>query len=334
MKLIIHAGFSKTGSTAIQEALDLYAEDLQANRIFRLGSDLTVGSPGNPQWFIQAAARENPVQTLTDRISSALAGLPPQSTAIISSENLEFTHMPRLFAGLDQTADCCVVFYMRPQFSWTPSAWKQWYLKDGTTLPEYVESCLKLNSPGYLAALSAWKEALPTAQIYVRPVVKEYLAGGMLVSDFFRLIGSTMSPPDFRSNENLDYSLLHVMSRNASLLFSGPHDVAVEMALMEKLSSKYRATNAPMLNQAAASRIDAHFREENLTILREFSSIADPAEFLDRHMAPRIQGQAYIDMDEAPILARASHILTETFGMEAPPLELGSILHSLKRPEE
>lgn len=335
MKLIIHAGFTKTGSTAIQTALEAYAQHLEAEGIFRLGHDLKVGSPGNPQWILQEAQDEKrSTETIAAPIRAALSALPSDATAIISSENLEFPTMPRLFAGLDKSFDCSVLFYARPQFAWIPSAWKQWYLKDGTTLPQYVETCLQRNMPGYLAALSAWREALPNAAIRVKPLARHCLAGGNILTDFFALIGSTMTPVHFRANENIDYSLLHLMSRNAPLLFSGPHDAAIEAALMEKLPDAYRATNAPMLNQSTAMRIHDHFREENLTLLREFSLVSEPAEFLEQHFAPRIDEQAYIDMDEHQILERASLVLMETFGQQAFSAQLAGLLRSLKPREE
>jgi hypothetical protein len=48
--------------------------------------------------------------------------------------------MAQLFAGLDNQFEVWVIFYLRPQLQWIPSAWKQWGLKKGVPLSDFFLS--------------------------------------------------------------------------------------------------------------------------------------------------------------------------------------------------
>ena len=334
-RLIIHAGFPKTGSSSIQSAIGRHLRELNAHRFYMFGMDMKVGRDGVhprlPLWFLDGAAKGFAKgQTLTAKVRSGIAEVGDDATLLLTSENLGQVNMPRLFVGADQEAEVTIVFYMRPQVDWIPSAWKQWALKTGIPLGAFVEQCLASNRPQNLASVEAWAKTLPSAKIIVRPFFRDAMAGGNPAADFFTLIGfeafDQASLPE-RVNPSMDYSLLHVMMKNAKHLFEGVHDNGLERRLSGILPEYARATNAPMLSDEVAAQVEKHFRDENLHILGTYSQIEDAEDFYRSHYLPKpTNGASYMEADEAQILARSFSILMEAMGTERAAAVLGSML--------
>ena len=134
--------------------------------------------------------------------------------------------MAELFEGLDSQCDVSVIFYLRPQLQWIPSAWKQWDLKTGASLTDFVAQCVDTRTPAFKRDIESWKSTLPTANIHVRFLIPELLAGGNPAHDFLNLLGLSEKQYEFESearNPSLDVSVLHVLSKNPHL-FSDVHD--------------------------------------------------------------------------------------------------------------
>lgn len=334
-RLIIHAGFPKTGSSSIQNAVGRHLPVLNERGVFMVGRDMRVGRDGVhprlPLWFLEDAARNYPDgRTLTEMVRCGFAEVGDDATLLLTSENLGQVNMPRLFVGADQEAEVTIVFYMRPQVDWIPSAWKQWAMKTEVSLGAFVKQCLARGRPQNLASLEAWAKTLPFAKIIVRPFFRDAMVGGNPAADFFALIGfdsfdeQSLAEP---VNPSMDYALLHVMMRNAKDLFEGIHDNRLERRLSGMLPKYARATNAPMLSDEAASQVEKHFCDENLHILRTYCGIEDAETFYRAHYLPRpTNGTSYMDADEAEVLARGFRILMEAMGTERAANVLGSMI--------
>ena len=136
-RLIIHAGFAKCGNASIRLALFQNFWKLQKDNVFVFDKDLRIARIpedliGTSIWSLERARKK--AENLTQRISDAIASVSRRKTdqlAILSAENLANPGMAELFAGLDSHLEVCVIFYVRPQLQWIPSAWKQWDLKTG-----------------------------------------------------------------------------------------------------------------------------------------------------------------------------------------------------------
>src|SRR5262245_9961170 len=137
-RLLIHAGFAKCGSASIRTALFQNFRKLQKDNVFVFDKDLRIARTaadlvGTSIWALERARKNS--ENLTQRLSAEIAPLLNRRAdhlAILSAENLANPGMADLFAGLDrQNDDVSVVFYLRPQLQWIPSAWKQWGLKTG-----------------------------------------------------------------------------------------------------------------------------------------------------------------------------------------------------------
>jgi hypothetical protein len=251
----------------------------------------------------------------------SLAEEVPDATVVLSSENLEDAGMPRLFRGIDALFDVRVVFYLRPQFQWIPSAWKQWSLKTGISLEVCVRGCMIRNLPAYRKSLDAWRDALPAAAIVVRPLLREFMPGGDPGLDFLEILGlggQEWNDWSDLSNPSLDYSILHVLSKNPQL-FNSIHDNRLLDKLAGILPQEYLAANIDMLSHQQAQAVERHFREENLYILKTYCGAFgfDTEELYERLFVPRPTERWYGDEPEAEIVNRAVGILLKA--ILAPP---------------
>jgi hypothetical protein len=175
MRFFIHTGFKKCGSSAIQHALAAKQRELIDRSIFLFGKDLSLNfsPPADVPFWTAANSLVDPAtrSAVPARLREELARLSaraPNGTAVLSAEVLGAPGPVPLFGGLDTMADTTIVFYVRPQFEWIPSAWKQWEMKSGVALDAYVRDCLARNTPQFLRTIETWRATLPRAKIVVR----------------------------------------------------------------------------------------------------------------------------------------------------------------------
>jgi hypothetical protein len=270
---------------------------------------------GTPIWSLEDARNkaENLTSRLTDEIAAG-AKRKPHHLAILSAENLANPGMAELFAGLDREFDVRVVFFVRPQMQWIPSAWKQWGMKTGVSLGDFVSECIEKHRPSFRAGIDVWKNALPAAEIHVRFLIKELLAGGSPAQDFFQVIG--LSPGGYkieteRRNPSLDVSVLHVLSKNPQL-FSDIHDNHLTLALTRALPEKFRSTNIRMLSAEQEARIEQHFREENLWLLQTYCGGKDVDHIYRTCFMPGKDELRYSDLSDTDLINRCLGILLES----------------------
>src|SRR5437762_7590569 len=309
-RLLIHAGFAKCGSASIRTALFQNFRKLQKDNVFVFDKDLRIARTaadliGTPIWSLEQARKHS--ENLTRRLSAEMV---PHLTrkrdhlAILSAENLANPGMADLFAGLDSQCDVSVIFYLRPQLQWIPSAWKQWGLKTGSSLSDFVAQCIDTDTPAFRRDIESWKSALPSANIHVRFFIPELLAGGNPAQDFFCLLG--LSEKDYKleseaRNPSLDVSVLHVLSKNPHL-FADVHDNRLMLALTRALPKEFRSTNIEMLSSEQEARIEECFRDENRSLLNTYCSDADVDRIYRMHFMPRNADARYSDMTESELI--------------------------------
>lgn len=238
--------------------------------------------------------------------------------------------MAPLFSGIDTEMDVVVVFYIRPQTEWIPSGWRQRGMKAGMSMLDFANQVMRTGNLANLAAIEAWETALPKAQIVVRPFFRETMVGNDPASDFFSLIGFDGYDPQKIgdvANASFDYSLMHVMYRNAKRTFERIEDQTVELELLPKLAAWARSSNARMISDNLASRIEAHYRDENKQVLKRYCGIEDVDAFYDKHYSLHPAGpNTYMDMDETEILVRCFRLLMEACGVDRASASLGEML--------
>jgi hypothetical protein len=319
-RLIIHAGFAKCGSASIRTALFQNFPQLQRNRVFVFDKDLRIARTaadliGTPIWWLEQARKRS--ENLASRLNREIAPLSKRKgdpLAILSAENLANPGMADLFAGVDRDYDVSVIFYVRPQLQWIPSAWKQWGLKQGASLSDFVGQCLEASTPAFRRDIESWKTALPDANIQVRFLIRQLLNGENPARDFFKFIGAPDSEYRFDTevrNPSLDVSVLHVLSKNPHL-FSDIHDNRLMLALTRVIPKEFRSTNIEMLSAEEEGRIEEHFRDENKWLLNNYCSNPDLDEIYRRHFMSGNSPARYSDMTESQLIYRCLGILLES----------------------
>jgi hypothetical protein len=319
-RIVIHAGFAKCGSASIRTALLQNFRTLQKHKVLVFDKELKIARTGadlvgTPIWVLEQARRKS--ENLTQRLSneiSAIAGRKTDHLAILSAENLANPGMVALFPELDRQFEVCVIFYLRPQLQWIPSAWKQWGLKKGIPLSDFVSQCVEAHRPSFRMTIDAWKNAFPAATVRVRFLISELLNGGNLVQDFFHLLGLPKDDYSFENeprNPSLDASILHVLSKNPHL-FSGVHDNSLTLALTRALSKKFRSKNIQMLSLEQQAKIEECFRDENLQLLKTYCSGIDVDRIYRAYFMPQEAEARYSSMGDIDLIYRCLGIILES----------------------
>ena len=330
-RIIIHAGFAKCGSASIRTALFNHFRKLQKDNVFVFDKDLRIARTatdliGTPIWSLEQARQKS--ENLTQRVGKEIAAVSRHKgnhVAILSAENLANPGMAELFAGLDNHLDMHVIFYLRPQLQWIPSAWKQWGLKTGVPLSDFVSRCIDNRTPMFRRGIETWKAALPTAKIHVRFLIPELLTGGNPAQDFFNLLGLSGKDYQFESdarNPSLDVSILHALSKNPHL-FSDVHDNNLTLALTRTLSKKFRSTNIEMLSPEQEAKIEECFRDENLWLLRAYCGGRDLERIYRTHFMPRKAGAGYSEMTDLELIYRCLGIILESIAFTGGEVDRG-----------
>jgi hypothetical protein len=318
-RITIHAGFAKCGSSSIQAALFHNFARLQKDGFSLFGKELRIAHApadlGVPLWFLEGAREKGEplAQRLTDEIPS-VRGPDGNGIGILSAENLARPDMAPLFAGLDRQLDVLLIFYVRPQLEWIPSAWKQWDLKKGLSLSDFVSHCIQIRRPPFKLGIETWKSVLPAAKVDVRFLIPELLIGGNPAQDFFQLAGLPVDNYDIAKeprNPSLDFSILHVLSKNPHL-FSGIHDNKLMKGLMRALPEKFQSTNIQMLSREEEARIEESFRDENLWLLNTYGNGIDVDRIYRTYFMPQEAEARYSSMTDLDLIYRCLGIILES----------------------
>ena len=222
--------------------------------------------------------------------------------------------MAASFAGLDRQLDVSLIFYVRPQLEWIPSAWKQWDLKKGLSLNDFVSHCIQIRRPPFKLGIETWRSVLPAARIHVRFLIPELLIGGNPARDFFELLGVSQDKYDIAKeprNPSLDFSVLHVLSKNPHL-FSGIHDNKLMKGLMRALPERFQSTNIQMLSREEEARIEESFRDENLWLLNTYGNGIDVDRIYRTYFMPQEAEARYSSMTDLDLIYRCLGIILES----------------------
>jgi hypothetical protein len=324
-RIIIHAGFAKCGSTSIQGALFHNFAKLQKDGVSLFGKELRIAHApadlGVPLWFLEAAREkaEPLAQKLSDEIALVMGH--NGGIGILSAENLARPDMAPLFAGLDSRLEVSLIFYLRPQLEWIPSAWKQWGLKKGLSLSDFVSHCIQIRRPPFKLGIETWKSVLPAARVHVRFLIPELLIGGNPAQDFFHLAGLPLDNYDIAKeprNPSLDFSILHALSKNPHLFFD-VHDNKLMKGLMRALPEKFQSTNIQMLSPADEARIEESFRDENLWLLNTYCSGFDADHIHRTYFTPKQAEARYSSMTDLDLIYRCLGIILESIASNEAP---------------
>lgn len=283
MRIIVHAGMHKTGSSSIQETLFhgrfpglTYAPWRGPNHsgLFVL---LFHKRPERHQAFQKSGSSAASLRKQRDewqaKLDAALSEGP--NTLILSAEAISAGNsankdaQKRMVAYLRQYTDNVeLVAYVRPPAGYMQSAFQQ-RLKS-SDLNSFQFRTLW---PNYRQRFGALLELFDEDRISLRPFDRKTLTDGDVVKDFGRSLGTDLSPDQIvRTNESLSLealSLLYTQRRLGHGLISGfPKAMSANIRFVAALegfgSEKIRFAREPLLEVFDRNAEDLAWMEEKL----------------------------------------------------------------------
>lgn len=195
MKLIIHAGTSKTGSTSIQllchnnrEALANYGV-LFPRTGLKLSPDNRKNRSSGHYEFIQAAQNNDSI--LLNKLNDEISEFDSIDTVLISCENFSFINdIPeKLKSYFKSFENYKIIIYLRRQDYYLESLYKEFvsggWRKLSVSIDKFFESHNTYIECDYYKLLTPWSEAFGKNNIIVRPFEKNQWVNQMLIADFF-----------------------------------------------------------------------------------------------------------------------------------------------------
>ena len=206
MKIILHVGMGKTGTSTIQRCLDLNGEALAQAGVDYMGMWFDAVDPAfhgmkNQGKFFALTPEEQraAAQTLHARLSAR----PDRDTFVYSNESLagkSATLSPFLDQLIALGVDLRVICYIRNPTDWLPSAYAQWgirHKREPGPIPPYGQKAKRLVR-WYQGPLD-WHDRYGD-----RVDLRSYDAAGDVVADFGAALGVTLAPLPQRQLERAE----------------------------------------------------------------------------------------------------------------------------------
>lgn len=233
MRLILHIGGAKCGSTAIQSVLrENHTWLAREKGILVPGTNLEPDQnvTGEQIFFFERmlADKENGLDAVQRRIRRLRQHMQDHglTTLIISGENLiNPGGFERFFVEAQELFDLDIVLYIRRQDQYFVSAWQQWHLKTFPSLQDYVDE-RKGHDANWRKFIAPWETTLDKARITLRRFQRDLLFEQDIVADFFRTASLGDLPESIVNNErnrSFDEHLGDMAARIRDV-FEGPHD--------------------------------------------------------------------------------------------------------------
>lgn len=240
---ILHAGFGKCGSSALQTALSgqpslgnaasavEYAV-LQSASVLSKASvtQAANASPFGYQTSIAAkplAAQSRSALRAKADVLRDLVGT--GGTVILSNEGWVNDHdlfaEKKLLVALG--LECEVVMYVRPPVEWLNSGWWQWGAWTGARFPRWLNNTL--DRVRWADRIKRWQEVPGVEKVTVRLLPDD------VVSDFFSIVGVEAGGAKERRNGSLAGGILRMFQHHTELR-PGPHESAIDFVLARHLS--------------------------------------------------------------------------------------------------
>ncbi|MDO8358792.1 MAG: hypothetical protein Q7T08_01980 [Devosia sp.] len=313
MRLIIHIGAAKCGSTSIQNDLALNAAPLRRNGVLipdeNLG--LTGKVSGNHIWVFQNLTLPGADRSLVRRQLVALQKTMSSEklhTLVISAENLinEAAFAEICAPALDLFDDIAVIAYVRRQDDYLLSAWRQWWSKQDRSFERYLGDVVGRDAD-WARLIAPWERAFGSRRLRLRRFDREHLVNNDVVDDFIRTAGLPQhdsKPIGGIANPTFSDGVVR-LAHEVREVFSSIHDdrfYAIVWDVLGKDSLKAQP-GSTLLTLAERQRIMSVYEAGNEELRKSYFPDLAPDEPL--FPAPSEQDVASIDSAEESRLREA-----------------------------
>lgn len=278
MKVVLHIGGSKCGSSAIQASLRQNTETLTSMGVAVPDQNLSLASDvtGEQIWLFENAAAKGEESGLASQLrkTANLAQEKGFNTLIASAENI--CNHPSFAAPLADALtgiDVKVVLYVRRQDDFLISGWQQWHLKQFDSLASFLADRVGRVANWY-EMICPWAEAFGDDNIVVRPFVRDRLKDSDVVADFYHQTGveaGNLKPLERVANPSFDEALGRIAHRVRDV-FEDQHDnrfYEVMVRLLGPAALKSGSASS-LLDFETRARILARYRDDNEALKARF----------------------------------------------------------------
>jgi len=262
LKIILHIGTEKTGTTSIQKFLNTNKRLLSKNGVVSASEfflknvsnnfELVLASnpdPGNLLRF-----RKSEFQLFRHDIKSRIAELVTVSdrtgkgTVVFSSEHMssrlvDVSHIEALKLLFPATCDITIIIYLRRQDELFLGSMAE-AIKQGRKNLKFVDPLRRIDDNpyghryyNYNLLLSRWAEVFGKGNIIVRPFERSQLRGRDITEDFYTFVSHDSSFSDYKkvpkANQRLSAQALYIMSRLNLLGMHRPDTIAQKVSQLD-----------------------------------------------------------------------------------------------------
>ena len=287
LKLILHPGYNKCGSTSIQRYIHLNAETIEQQGFYisDINFRFTFDTPkilvrrASPFFYFERMMESQDFSNFQKRVESVVKKAERRGSKgiVISSEGLGNNEGRRRGVNIHKILssyfnDVTVLIYIRRQDDYLLSSWQQWGHRLGENLDDHVSQALASSeySPMYLETAKYFGELYGEANVQVLPLVRGGLIKGDLGIDFCSRSGidvSNLKDVGAHVNKGLNPYICDILSRSSNV-YEHVHDNSVKALLEsygENESLLFRKDKL-FLSPDSRMSIMKHYESENISL--------------------------------------------------------------------
>lgn len=327
MRIVLHIGTHKAGSSAIQHMLSHNRDRLRKKGFCY--PRLATGQMGHHDlaWALRASAGGRTPRPVGGDVVANLRRQLKRSdchTAILSSEEFEFATTPdqlRMIRRALPADPLQIVVYLRRQDRYLVSEYSQHLKMSGTRFSGSIHDFyMRYNFPGrlhYLRALTRWANMFGQENLIVRPFEPGQFENGTLVDDARAAFGLTdvplEMPPDLAINKGLSGSACVLLSHaNRHDLDPESHGRLVD--LLYRHEELFASASFDLLSSRNIVDLMAQFAESNAKVAQTYLGRSDGCLFREPLPEPATYGDGAQPARDAMIDYMAALLVTMARG--------------------
>jgi hypothetical protein len=281
MRLILHIGAGKCGSSAIQQYLTVNASALRQSGVLvpDKNMDTTGDVTGEQSWLFQevmAAASPSSVNRARFAALQEQMAASDLHTAVLSAENLmnEAAFAVACAPAAEIFDQVQIVSYIRRQDDYLISAWCQWWFKVHASIGDYIKKSQQ--AAHWARIIRRWEDVFGTERINVKLFQQGSLINNDIVDDFVETTGISRDgcTPNIQKHNVALNEILIEIAHDIREIFASMHDIQfLDLAtsiLRENALKNHRGST--LLSLAERRDIMSYYDDCNKEIKQKYFS--------------------------------------------------------------